>query len=83
MIPQLSQELTQYVQDQLDSAQYDSEEDLLVDAIRIHRELSQRHKQLREDIQAGIASLDAGEGKPHSMDDVKARVADRFNSKST
>ncbi len=80
MALQLTPELTQYVQDQLAAKSYASQEELLMDALRIHRELSVRHLQLRSDIREAITSLDAGEGQPHSMDDVKTRLAERFQS---
>lgn len=80
---QLTPELTQYVQDQLSANTYSSQEELLVDALRIHRELSVRHMQLRNDIQEAMTALDAGEGRPHSMGDVKTRLAERFQREQT
>ena len=76
----LTPELTDYVREQLATNSYASQEELLVDALRVHRELSTRHSQLRNDIREAIASLDAGEGRPHSMGDVKNRLAERFES---
>ena len=75
-------EIDAYVRDQLDSAEYASEHDLIVDAIRMHRELRTRHQQLRDDIRVGIESLDRGEGAPLDMDAIKAEVAERFNRRS-
>ena len=74
----LTRELTDYVREQLATNSYASQEELLVDALRVHRELSTRHTHLRNEIREAIASLDGGEGRPHSMDDVKDRLAERF-----
>ena len=74
-------EIDRYVREQLASNAYASEEELILDAIRIHRELACRHQKLRDDIRDALAELDRGEREPLDMDEIKAEVANAYQAR--
>ncbi len=45
-----------------------------MDAVRMHRELKQRHQELRADIDLAIKQADAGESRAMDLDAIKARA---------
>ncbi|MFN7168715.1 MAG: type II toxin-antitoxin system ParD family antitoxin [Pannonibacter sp.] len=66
--------LDAYVKKQLESGEYASADALVEDALRLHAALQAQSEALRQDIEAGIRSLDAGDGKQLSAASVKAAV---------
>lgn len=73
----LPADLVDYVQDSIARGDYDSEQDLLSDAVRLHRERTQKLADLRNELQIGIAQLQRGEGAPLDIDAIKAEVRRR------
>jgi len=55
-------DLQEYVQHELASGRYASEGELLVEAVRFHRDRNVRLEQLREEIKTALEQLDRGEG---------------------
>lgn len=58
---ELPEELERYVSTAVESGEFASREELIVDAVRRHRERAERLKTLRAEIQKGIDELDRGE----------------------
>ena len=67
-------DLSDYVTREVARGAYASEDDLLVDAVRMHRELKQRHQGLRDDIDLAIKQADAGESRAMDLDAIKTRA---------
>ena len=57
----LPDELQRYLDDAVARGEFASREELLTDAVRLHRERAERIKALRAEIQKGIDELDRGE----------------------
>ena len=57
----LPPELGQFVEQQLALGKYQSEEELVVDAVRVLREVEAQQRQFHGDIQLGIDQLERGE----------------------
>jgi putative addiction module CopG family antidote len=67
-------DVLQFVQRSLETGEYASEDDVVVAGMRALRELKQRHQSLRDDIQAAVAEIDAGQGEPWDVDGIKAAL---------
>ncbi len=81
MTVQLPIDLADFVRGKVESGEYASEQDLLINAVHVLRELNRKHEQLRRDIQIGIDQLNSGEGRPLDIDRIKSegmkRLAER------
>ena len=60
MIEGLPTELTGFVQQTLASGRYQSENDLVIEALQLLRECDRRRQQLQADINAGLTQLESG-----------------------
>lgn len=78
MSTSLPQDLQQFVQQEVASGRYRSEEDLLCAGLRLLRERERRLQALREDIEPALGQLDRGEGKPLDAESIKARGRKRL-----
>ncbi len=58
----LPSDIALFIEQEVASGRYRSEDELVVDAVRVLRELKSRHQRLCEDIQEGIRELEAGRG---------------------
>ena len=67
----LPPDLRQFVNRQLQSDEYASEDDVLVAAVRAFRDLTQHHETLRSDVQHATAQADAGNVQPLDMEAIK------------
>ena len=74
----LPQDLQQFVQQEIASGKYRSEEDLLCAGLRLLRERERRLQALREDIKPALEQLDRGEGEPLDAESIKARSRKRL-----
>jgi Arc/MetJ-type ribon-helix-helix transcriptional regulator len=54
-------EIGDFIERQIALGHYRSEEDLVVDAVRIMREVNDQQRQFAEDVQQGMDQLDRGE----------------------
>jgi putative addiction module CopG family antidote len=77
----LPPDVRQFVDDAIASGEYHSEDEVLVSAVRVLRELTERHEALRRDIQQAVASLDRGQGTPLQMDEIKSELASRWEKR--
>ena len=59
--PTLPPELDQFVADQIAMGRYRSPEDLMVDAVRVPRQLDAQQRAFREDVREGMDQLTRGE----------------------
>ena len=78
MTVEIPQELEQYVQQELAKGEYQSEDELILDAVRVLRELKTRHETLRQDVQTAIAQSDRGESEPLDIDAIKVEGRKRL-----
>jgi putative addiction module CopG family antidote len=62
MIDALPPDLTQFIQEELASGKYASEQEVVQEAVRFFRESRTRYRQLREEIRQSIADLNTGHG---------------------
>ena len=74
----IPQDLQQFVQQEVASGKYRSEEDLLCAGLRLLRERERRLQALREDIKPALEQLDRGEGEPLDAESIKARSRKRL-----
>ena len=72
MLGTIPSDLEQFVQQQVATGQYHSQEEVVVAGLQILREVKSRQAALREDIQVGIDQLDRGEGIELSQDELRA-----------
>lgn len=63
-------DLEEFVQKELTSGHFESEEALLTAALRVYRDLAGRHDELRRRIDAAVAEGDAGELAELDIDSV-------------
>ena len=74
----LPQDLQQFVQQEIASGRYQSEEDVVREGLRLLRERDRRLQALREDIQPALEQLDRGEGERLDAESIKARGRKRL-----
>ncbi len=78
MSPPLPPELHQFVQNEITSGRYGSEDDLLCDAVRLLR--SWKLHQLREKVQLGVDQISRGEETVIENDEQLAAFFDDIES---
>lgn len=74
-------DLQAFIQQELDSGHYQSEDELVAAALKVYRELRARHQQLCDDVLDSIAQADRGEAGPLDIDEVVARGRQRLAAK--
>ena len=81
-------DLEQFVQQQLSSGEYQSEEEVVTAGLHVLRELKRRQAEFRQDVQVGVEQLDRGEGiklAPEELraffDDIQARGQQRCDTR--
>ena len=62
MIATFPPDLQQFVQEEVASGHYRSEDELVLEAVRYYRESRARLEQLREDLKLRLQQLDEGQG---------------------
>ncbi len=77
----LPPDVQQFVRQAVANGEYATEDEVLTQAVRVLREVSQRHEALRADIQVAIDELDRGEGEPWDLEDIKAEVANNYQAR--
>jgi putative addiction module CopG family antidote len=77
----LPPDVRQFVDNAIASGEYQSEDEVVISAVRVLRELNERHEALRRDIQQAIASLDREEGTPLNMDEIKSELSQRWQQR--
>jgi putative addiction module CopG family antidote len=69
----LPPELGQFVEQQLALGKYQSEQELVVDAVRVLREVEAQQRQFQIDVQLGIEQLERGQANEYSLDELRDR----------
>jgi len=64
-------DLLSFVQRELAAGAYSSEDDLLLEGVRLLRDLKLRHDQLRSDVAHAIAQADRGDTTPMDIEAIK------------
>jgi putative addiction module CopG family antidote len=82
----LPPELERFVEEQVASGTYRSEQDLFVSAVRVLRDVQARQAIFHEDVRTGMEQLDRGEfneydeaGLRRRFDKLNERAQDRLN----
>ena len=82
----LPSDIAQFIEQEIASGRYRSEDELVLDAVKVLRELKERHRRLCDDIQQGLRELDEGrgihiegdEGLRQFLDGIKAEGRERL-----
>lgn len=77
----LPPDLEAYVEQQLASGQFGSRDELTIEAVRLLREVHERRRQLKSDIQAAIDEADRGLSRPFDLEAIKAELNAEFDAK--
>ena len=80
-MPTLLPELEAYVQQKLDSGQFNSRDDLIRETLEVYREIDRKQTELRQLIAERIAQADRGEVEPMDIAAIKARLIERFHQR--
>ena len=73
MAETLPPDLTHFIQEEVASGHYSSEQEVVQEAVRFFRESRARFQQLRNDIRQRIAGIDSGQGTEiHSDEELTA-----------
>lgn len=75
----LPADLEQYVGGKVASGAFGSREELLVEAVRIYRELDARHALLKADVRAAVEQADRGMSKPLDVEAIKQELSDELD----
>ena len=67
-------ELQEFVQHELATGPFHSEDELLVAALTVYRDLKQRHEELRRDVQLSLEQAERGEVGPLDIDAIKSEL---------
>ena len=91
MVGLIPSDLEQFVQQQLATGEYRSQDEVVAAGLQVLRELKRRQAEFRRDVQVGVDELDRGEGIKIAanelrafFDDVQTRGEQRYEaSKNT
>ena len=75
-------QVRQFVEQELASGSYQSEDELVIEALQVFRELKSRHQRLRTDVQESIAQAERGAVKPLDTEATKAEARRQFTENS-
>ena len=78
-------DLERFVEEQIAAGNYPSEQDLMVSAVRVLRDLQARQREFHEDVRLGVEQLQRGEfteydeaGLRRRFDELKERARNRI-----
>jgi putative addiction module CopG family antidote len=77
----LPPELGQFVEQQLALGKYRSEDELVVDAVRVLRDVESQQRQFHSDIELGFDQLDRGEANGYNLEELRGRF-DRLKNRA-
>ena len=77
----LPPDLEAYVEQQLASGEFGSRDELTIEALRLLREVQEKRRQLKSDIQAAIDEADRGLSRPFDLEAIKAELNTEFDAK--
>ena len=78
--PSLPADVAHFIQQEIASGRYRSEDELVLDAVKVLRELKERHRTLCDDIEKGLRELDEGRGIHISGDEQLRRFMDEVKA---
>ena len=67
-------DILEFVQRSLATGEFASEEDVVFAGMRALSEARQRHLSLRDDVQAALMEIDAGQCEPWDIEKIKAEL---------
>ena len=70
----LPPDIDRYVQDKIARGEFASREEFVVKAARLYRDIEDQYRQLKADVQVGIAEADAGETDEWDLENIKAEL---------
>lgn len=70
--------LAEFVSGIVASGRFQSEEDVVAEALRLLQDRERKLQALREDIRVGIEELNRGEGAPLDINDIMTRGRERL-----
>jgi putative addiction module CopG family antidote len=73
-------DIEQFVQEALQTGEYDSEDAVLFAAVRALREIKRKHQSLRDDVHAAIDEIEQGQGELWDVAELKAQLAKGLDS---
>jgi len=65
-------EFEQFVQQQVASGEYPSQEDVVTAGLQVLREMKRRQAEFRREVQVGVDQLDRGEGIALTVEELRA-----------
>jgi putative addiction module CopG family antidote len=75
----LSPDLEQYVQQKIASGQFASPEEFALAAMRLYRDLEDRHESLKRDVQAALEQSERGQSEPFDLDSIKRELTEELD----
>lgn len=76
-----SADLEEYVRHKVENGEFRSRDEFVAEAIRLYRNLEDRHELIKADIKIGLDESERGESGPLDIDDIKRELLDRLNSR--
>ena len=75
----LSPDLAEYIHQKVASGQFASPDEFTAEAVRLYREMEERHELLKADVQAALKQSEEGLVEPHDMDTIKQKLMDKLD----
>ena len=72
-------DIEDYVREKIATGEFSSREELVIEAIRVYRELEAGHAQLKSEVQKRIEQADRGEVGPLNIDEIKRELIDELD----
>ncbi len=72
----LPPELEKFVEEQVAAGNYQSEQDLVINAVRVLRSVQDRQRRFCEDVRLGMEQLERGEFTEYDEDGLRKRFED-------
>ncbi len=66
-------EIQEFVSEQISNGHFQSEEDVTLEALRLLRDFTHRHRSLQRDLRQSLNELERSQNRPLKMEDVIAR----------
>jgi putative addiction module CopG family antidote len=76
----LPPDIQEFVRQAIANGEFANEDDVLIAGVRALRELKSRHESLRREIQVAVNEMDAGQGEPWDLDEIKQELGQQLNS---
>lgn len=67
-------DLEEYIEKKVRSGQFRSRDELAAEALRVYRELEEKHELLKADVRAALSESARGESEPLDIEQVKREL---------